>query len=119
MYERLNLASDNALAYRISQPLSKDEMHMITTELGGSISGFGKIRGLIDLQSFPYADLPSFWEDLKFDIKFAKDIQRLALVGGGKIEQWATMTFSTLSFTKCRCFQQGQLDEAWAWLTEG
>ncbi len=118
MYERLNLASDNALAYRISQPLSKDEMHIITTELEGSISSFGKIRVLIDLQSFPYDDLQSFWEDLKFDIKFAKNIQRLALVGGSRLEQWATKTFSTLSFTKCRCFQQGQLDEAWAWLTE-
>jgi len=119
MYERLNLVSDNALAYRIIRPLSKDEMHTITNELQGSIAGFGKIRVLIDLQSFPYADLSSFWEDLKFEVKFGKDIQRLALVGGDKVEQWAIRIFAILSFTGCRCFQEGQLDEAWAWLTEG
>lgn len=118
MYERLNLTADNALAYRISRPLTSDEMHRIANELQGSIANSGKIRVLIDLQSFPYADLTSFWEDLKFDVKFAQNINRLALVGGSKIEQWAARIFATLSVTKCRCFPSGQLDQAWAWLTE-
>jgi hypothetical protein len=118
MYERLNRNAGNAVAYRINQPLSKDEMNNITNELQGMMSVVGKLRVLIDLHAFPYTDLMSFWEDLKFDLNHTRDLERFALVGGGKIEKWGTMIFGTLTFTKCRCFETSQLDEAWAWLLE-
>ncbi|MGW8313572.1 MAG: STAS/SEC14 domain-containing protein [Desulfuromonadales bacterium] len=119
MYERLNRTADNAVAYRITRPLNQEQMRTITSEIEGTIAACGRLRMLIDLQAFPYADLKSFWEELKFDVKFAKNLERFALVGGGEVEKWGTMIFGTLTFTKCRCFKAGQLDEAWAWLTEG
>lgn len=118
MYERLNRNADNAVAYRVNQPLTKDEIHIIATELEGMITAVGKLRVLFDLHAFPYADLMSFWEDLKFGLKYSKDLERFALVGGGKVEEWGTRIFGTLTFTKCRCFETSQLDEAWAWLIE-
>ena len=118
MYERLNRNAENAVAYRISQPLTKDEITTIATELEGMMTAVGKIRVLFDLHAFPYADLMSFWEDLKFAIKHSKDLDRFVLVGGGKVEKWGTMIFGTLTFTECRCFDTSQLNEAWAWLIE-
>jgi hypothetical protein len=118
MYERLNRGSEVAVGYRVTSPLSREEMKKITTELEGAIAAAGKIRLLIDLQAFPYADLKVFWEDLKFDVKHARDLQRLALVGGGELEKWGTRIFGALTFTKCRCFKAEQTEEAWTWLTE-
>jgi len=118
MYERLNRIADNAVAYRIIRPLDKDEMRTITSEIEGMIATCDRLRILIDLHAFPYADLKSFWEDLRFDIKFARNLERFALVGGGEVEKWATKIFAALTITKCRCFKAGQLDDAWAWLTE-
>ncbi len=118
MYERLNMSTDNALAFRINQPLSKVEIQEIVTAFEGMIAASGKIRVLIDLHAFPYADLASFWEDLKFGVKYVRELERLALVGGGEIEKWATLAFGALTFTRCRCFAETQLEEAWSWLTE-
>ncbi|MFO7811862.1 MAG: STAS/SEC14 domain-containing protein [Pelovirga sp.] len=118
MYERLNKSAEDALAYRISQPLAQQEIQQITDELEGMIATAGKIKVLIDLQAFPFADLGGLWEDLKFDVKHFKDIERLALVGGSEMQQWSVRFFSTLTLTTSRCFDEGQVDEAWKWLTE-
>jgi len=118
MYERLNCSTDKAVAYRIDRKLSKEEAREIADELEGTIRAAGEpIRVLVDLQSFPYADLGALWEDLKFDVKHAKDLERFALVGSGKTEEWATKVFGLLTRTECRCFGAGQVDEAWEWLT--
>ncbi len=118
MYERLNKIATNAVAYRIVRPLNQEEMAKITAELEGEIKQSGKISVLIDLQGFPYADLGALWEDLRFDVKYAGKIKRLALVGGGKVEKWSIRIFAALTFTSCRCFGEGQVDEAWDWLIE-
>ena len=117
MFERLNKSDHSALAFRISRPLSREEVKIITEELEGTISARGKIRVLIDLQAFPYEHFDGLWEDLKFDVKHARDIERLALVGGGDVVKWSLRIFSLLTFTKCHCFREGQVDEAWDWLT--
>lgn len=117
MYERLNRSAPNALAYRVARPLSRQEMARLTTELEGAISAAGKIRILLDLQAFPYAEVGAFWEDLKFDLRHAAHLERLALVGGSELARWSTRAFAALSRTSCRCFEPGELDAAWRWLT--
>jgi len=117
MYERLNKTGRGAMAYRVTQPLSRDEVRDMAVEIEGEINAFGKTRVLIDLQSFPYAELGAFWEDLKFDVKYARAIERFALVGGGEVEKWSVRIFAALTWTKCRCFGAGQVEEAWSWLT--
>jgi len=118
MYERLNKIAEDAVAYRITQPLAQEEIQQITDELEGTIGTAGKIKVLIDLQAFPFADLEVLWEDLKFDAKHFKDIERLAVVGGSEIQRWSVRFFSVLTLTTCHCFGEGQVDEAWEWLTE-
>jgi hypothetical protein len=93
-------------------------MQKIAAELEGTIAVSGKIRVLIDLQAYPYTDLGVMWEGLKFAVKHARQLERLALVGGGEVEKWSTRIFSALTFTRCRCFEEGQLEAAWSWLTE-
>jgi len=117
MYERLNRNAERAVAYRITRPLTQEEMYQITSELEGTIEANGKIRVLIDLQAFPYANLEALWADLKFDVKYIKDIERLALVSSSEIEKWSARIFSALTLTSCRCFKEGEVDEAWNWLT--
>lgn len=118
MYERLNKSRSNALAYRISRPLTRQEVSQLADEIEGTIHASGKIRVLLDLQSFPYAEMSALWEDLKFDVKHGRDLERLALVGGNTLENVAARFFSALSGTRCRCFAEGEVDQAWDWLIE-
>lgn len=118
MYERLNRTAEATMAYRITGPLSASEVRQITDELEGAIAASGKIRLLLDLQAFPYGELGALWEDLKFDVRFAGKFERLALVGGGQLEKWATRVYALLTLTRCRTFAEEKLDEAWRWLVE-
>lgn len=118
MYEKLN-SRNAALGYRISSPLNKEEIRQIAEELEAAISRHQKISVLLDLQAFPYAELAALWEDLKFDVKHARNIDRLALVGGGNLEQTATKLFGLLTSTQCRCFAEKRITDAWDWLLDG
>lgn len=117
MYERLDKSTPSALGYRITDKLGREEVRQITDELEGAIHASGQIRVLLDLQAFPYRDLNAFWEDLKFDVKYAGNFERLALVGGGETEKWAVKIFGKLTSTDCRFFKEGQIEQAWNWLT--
>jgi hypothetical protein len=117
MYERLNRGTEDALGYRINRPLGRDEVRKIAAEIEGTIDKSGSVRILIDLQSFPYDGLGALWEDLKFDVKFAQNIEKFALVGGGAVESWATRIFGLLTRTACRNFEADKIDDAWEWLT--
>ncbi|MEZ4599482.1 MAG: STAS/SEC14 domain-containing protein [Syntrophotaleaceae bacterium] len=117
MYERLNRSTGSSLAYRITRPLGREEMQQITDELEGTISVHGRIRVLIDLKAFPFDGLGSLWEELKFDIRHTPRLERLAIVGGTDVQQWVSRIFGVLTHTRCHCFNEGELDRAWDWLT--
>ena len=118
MYERLNRSTENALAYRITTKLSTSEARQLTDELEGAISTAGKIRILIDLQAFPYGEMGALWEDLKFEFKYRKQIERLALAGGEEVRKWSSRIFVKLAGVKTGFFGPDQIDEAWQWLIE-
>lgn len=118
MYERLNRETEGAMGYRITRPLDAFEVSMIADEIEGAIEQSGAVRILIDLEAFPYQNLAAHWEDLKFDVRYAGQISKFALVGGGSLESWATRIFALLTRTESRRFAKGQTDAAWSWLIE-
>jgi hypothetical protein len=118
MYERLNRSTQNALAYHISDKLSRDEVRQLTDELEGAISACGKIRILLELHGSPYGGIGAVWEDVKFEMKFGSDIERMALVGDKDVQKWNHRLFGELIGTQIHYFDPDQLDEAWAWLAE-
>ncbi len=117
MYERLNRSTENALAFRITESLSRDEVRALAEELKKAIEAAGKIRVLLELKAFPYGDLGALWEDFKFEIRHAPDIEYLALVGDEDVEKYSHRLFGELIATNIHYFVHDEVDEAWAWLT--
>lgn len=74
---------------------------------------------MFDLQSQPYGDFSAFWEDLKFEVRHVRDLDRVAIVGERRWEKVAVKVFDRLASVPCCCFAHGQEDLAWARVESG
>ena len=60
----------------------------------------------------------ALWEDIKFDAKHFRDIERLALVGDRQWEKGMAVFCKPFTTAKVRYFPSEKLDEAANWLQE-
>lgn len=77
-----------------------------------------RLRVLFTMKDFHGWTAGALWEDLKFDLKHFRDVERLAIVAETKWQKalgWFTKPFTT---AKVRLFDWDQLDEARRWLRE-
>ena len=58
------------------------------------------------------------WEDIKFDVKHFKDIERLAMVGDKKWEAGMAAFCKPFTTAKVRYFDESEIDAARTWIEE-
>src|SRR5262245_47306082 len=75
------------LEVRLSGKLAKEDYERFVPEVDRLIKQHGKIRVLCELHDFHGWELGALWEDIKFDVKHFRDIERLAIVGENKWQQ--------------------------------
>ncbi len=76
----------------------------------------GKVKLLVSMRDFTGWEIGALWEDIKFDIKHFRDIERLALVGDKKWEEgmaWFCKPFTTATIAY---FDQSQIETARSWI---
>lgn len=78
----------------------------------------GKLRILFVMRDFHGWTAGALWEDVKFDLKHWKDIERLAIVGETKWEKGMAAFCKPFTKAHIRYFDQGQLNDARAWLLD-
>lgn len=77
----------------------------------------GRIRLLVVMEDFHGWHAGAFWEDLKWDVKHFADIERVAVVGETKWQEWMTLFCRPFTIARVRFFEHGQREDARAWLT--
>jgi hypothetical protein len=78
----------------------------------------GKIRILFEMHNFHGWTAGAMWEDLKFDFKHWKDIERLAIVGESKWQQGMAVFCKPFTSATIQYFDHAKLADAKAWLEE-
>src|SRR5437764_9868547 len=66
--------------------LDAEDYKQFRPEIEKIISQYGKLRLLVHMHDFHGWTLGGLWEDLKFDAKHFKDLERIAFVGDAKWE---------------------------------
>lgn len=101
-------------------------MHTWLSESDGNTLGL-KVAGKITSEDYE-AFLPRFveqvssiepaalWQELKFDSKHLKDVERCALVGDSAWEKWMAKMSTPFMKGEVKFFEPEAMDEAWAWL---
>lgn len=106
------------LVLSLSGKLTKQDYVQFIPEVERLIKEFGKIRILVEMKDFHGWEFGALWEDIKFDMKHFRDIERLALVGDSKWEQgmaWFCKPFTT---AKLKYFDVSKESEALTWVKE-
>ncbi|MFA5190963.1 MAG: STAS/SEC14 domain-containing protein [Verrucomicrobiia bacterium] len=81
------------------------------------VSQRGKLRMLVEMRGFHGWTVGGLWEDLKFDVKHFKDIERIAFVGETKWQEGMASFCKPFTTATIQYFDQNQIGEARSWLS--
>jgi len=115
--EVAQLADGKVLHVKVSEKLTKEDYEHFVPVTEQMMSG-GRIRILLEMENFHGWEMSALWEDIKFDIKHFKDIDRLAMVGDSKWEKGMAVFCKPFTTASIRYFDATELDAARAWLEE-
>ncbi len=105
------------LVIRMTGKLHKhDYLHFVPI-VEKAVQKHGKVRMLVQMHNFHGWDASAWWEDVKFDVKHFKDIERLAIVGERTWEQWMAAFCKPFTTATVQYFSSEKAAEAREWIT--
>jgi SpoIIAA-like len=118
MIEQLKRNTGHALGFKMSGKLHDADYQHFVPLVESSIQAHGKARLLAQFEDFHGWDLHALWDDIKFSTKHCTDVERIALVGDKKWEQWMAKVCKPFTLAKVRYFDVKDVEVAWQWLEE-
>ena len=118
MIELLKSDSPEVVAFRLSGKLHDEDYKTFVPLVDAAIAKEGKARILAQFHDFHGLDMHALWDDIKFATTHCTTIERIALVGEKKWEEWMAKVCKPFTMAKVQYFDASQIDKAWAWLNE-
>ena len=110
------LSTGKLLHVKVSGKLTKDAYESFAPLVDELVQEHGKIRILFEMHDFHGWTAGALWEDLKFDFKHWKDIERLAIVGESKWEAGMAVFCKPFTAAKIQYFDHSRHFEANEWI---
>ena len=117
MIEQLPQSTGQVLGFRMSGKLHDEDYKKFVPLIDAAAHG-GKLRLLAQFTDFHGWDLHALWDDVKFATTHCTKMERIALVGDKKWEEWMAKVCKPFTMAKVRYFDASQIDAAWAWVRE-
>jgi hypothetical protein len=111
-------ATDDMLEVQVTGKLTKESYQQLVPVVDQQIKDHGKLRILFEMHDFHGWTAGALWEDMKFDLKHWKDIERLAIVGESKWEKGMASFCKPFTTAKIKYFEPNELEAARAWVAE-
>ena len=119
MADALEIVSTGKLLHvRVTGKLTKESYEIFAPVVDEQIKEHGKLRILFEMHDFHGWTAGALWEDMKFDFKHWKDIERLAIIGESKWEKGMATFCKPFTTAKVKYFEHAQIGEAQSWLEE-
>lgn len=96
--------------------VTHEDYQAILPKMEQAIAEHGKLRVLCIGQTVEGATPRAMLDDLKWDWKHRKDIEKCAVVVDGKMMEMSVKLVSLIYKGEIKRFESGQVDEARAWL---
>jgi len=112
------LEGGNILHVRITGKLTSQDYLEFVPDIERQVRQHGKLRMLVELHDFLGWDAGGLWQDVKFDAKHFKHIERLAIVGESKWHEGMTKFCRPFTTAQIRYFDStsDQAETARQWL---
>lgn len=107
------------LEVHLTGKLAKEDYPRFLPAVERLVNKHGKIRMLVEMHDFHGWTAGALWQDIKFDAKHFRDIERIAMVGETKWQHGMAVFCKPFTAAEIRYFGHAALDQARAWLTSG
>lgn len=116
MIEQLSQSSGAVLGFKMSGKLHDEDYKKFVPLVDAAIAAHGKVRLLAWFHDFHGWDLHALWDDTKFSTTHCAKVERIALVGDKKWEEWMAKICKPFTMAKIEYFDAAKVDDAWKWL---
>lgn len=116
MVEILNESSDNVIGFKLSGKLHDEDYQIFVPAVEDVVQRVGKTRILAQFVDFHGWDIHALWDDIKFAGKHLSDIEKIALVGDKKWEEWMAKICRPFTLADIQYFDASDIVAAWQWL---
>ncbi|MGD2111095.1 MAG: STAS/SEC14 domain-containing protein [Phycisphaerae bacterium] len=100
----------------VRDKLVKEDYEQFVPEVERLIQRHGKIRVLFEMQDFHGWSAGALWEDVKFDVKHFNNIDRVAVVGEKRWQDWMSTFCRPFTTAQIRYFDAEEADAARDWI---
>ena len=104
------------ISLKLSGTVSKMDYQRFVPEIEDLIRKHGKINVLMVMEDFHGWDIDALWEDLKFDFKHYKDVNRIAMVGEKIWQKGMSIVCKPFTSAEIRYFEPHEIERARMWL---
>lgn len=112
------ISTGELLHVKVTGKLTKESYEAFAPLVDKLIQEHGKLRILFEMHDFHGWTAGAAWEDIKFDFKHWRDMERLAVVGESKWQEGMAVFCKPFTSAKIQYFDHARLDEAKQWLAE-
>ena len=118
MIEELTRENSKALGFKMSGKLHDEDYKLFVPRVDAAIAEEGKVRMLAWFDDFHGWDMHALWDDIKFATTHCTKIERIALVGDSKWEEWMAKVCKPFTMATVKYFDVSDIESAWKWLEE-
>jgi SpoIIAA-like len=104
------------LEVELTGKLTADDYQLFVPAVERMVNAHGKISILVEMHDFHGWTAGAMWEDIKFDAKHFRDIERVAIVGETNWQHAMALFSKPFTAAKVRYFPRVRIDQARAWL---
>jgi hypothetical protein len=120
MIEILSQGTGKVFAMRVSGKVLHRDYHQFVPLVEELIQKHGSVRCYIEMIGFHGIELRALWDEIKFDVRHGRQIERCAVVGDRAWEAWMTrLSRPIFPRAEIRFYDVAEWDKAWEWVQEG
>lgn len=118
MLELQKETKGDLIALKVSGKVTKEDYERMIPMWKTLIEREGDTRWLIEIESFEGYKMAALPKELSFDLKFLKNVKKVAVVGGKDWEEKLTQLAKPFMPGPVKWFEKGERQQALAWLGE-
>ena len=116
MVESIPTGHEKVLGFKMSGKLHDEDYKFFVPQVEAAVAQFGKVRMLAQFHDFHGWDAKALWDDIKFSTTHCTKIDRIALVGEKKWEEWMAKVCKPFTMAKIKYFDAAEAGDAMEWL---
>lgn len=119
MLEKLSESSGPVVGYKVVGKVTVGDYKQLEPEIQALVNQFDdNVCLLLDMREFAGEEVKAWLPDLKFGHRFHDKIDKMAIVGDKRWQEWLTALADPFYANEAKFFQPQDTDKAWAWLRE-